>query len=104
MNTGIILDTAYAVFALVMKRGLIMLETVLGIRLLLKGLQANVQTVAVAYMYRITDILIWPFKNIFPSMRWPEGWIFEIDTVVAMVGYAIAVMLVLWFVRAFRRY
>lgn len=80
-----------------------LLELFLFIRLLLKFLNANPKTLIVNLIYKWSDTLVYPFKNILPNTYWPEGYVIEIPTIAAMIGYAIAVFIIFQLLRLFSK-
>ena len=64
------------------------------LRLLLKFLGANPETLVVDILYRYSDALISPFDLIFDDV-YVWGLLVEMSTLSAMAGYAIIMLLVL---------
>ena len=75
-----------------------LLEFFLFLRLLLKFLGANPQTLVVDLIYQYSDVLVSPFDFIFRDYFW-QGRIIEAATLSAMVGYAIATLTVIKLLR-----
>ena len=80
-----------------------LLELFLFLRLLLKFLNANPKTLVVNLVYKWSDILVSPFKSIFPNIYWPEGKMIEAATIAAIIGYAIAVFVLFQLLRLLAR-
>ena len=95
----VMLFKTYLLFSVVLKRVLAVVELLLGVRVLLKYFGANMSAFAVNILYSSTDVLVWPFQFIFSDYSFPNGKILEIDTLVAMVSYILAVALILWLLR-----
>jgi len=74
----------------------------LFLRLLLKFLGANPQTLIVNLVYKHSDVVISPFSFIFPNIYW-RGHLIEMSGVCAIVGYAIAAFIVFKILRIFAR-
>ena len=104
MNVPLVIRTylskAYSIFFYVVKRLFIVFEFFLFLRLILKFLNANPQALVVDFIYKYSDIVISPFQAIFPNIYWRN---FFIDTVTisAMLGYLIAVLVILLILKAF---
>ena len=71
-----------------------LLELFLFLRLLLKFLGANPDTLVVDWIYRYSDIFVSPFNFIFHSIIW-KGYLIEMVAISAMFGYAIVTFLIL---------
>ncbi len=61
-------------------------EVLLGLRLVLRLVDANDGNAIVSLIYGISDVLIVPFRGIIAQSQTPG---FDVQTLVAMVGYAI---------------
>ncbi len=96
-----IFSTVYEMIFYVIKRLFFLLEFFLFIRLTLKFLGANPKTPAVELIYQYSDILVSPFNFIFPNIYWPRGYLIETATISAMIGYAIAVFVIVKLLRLF---
>ena len=79
-----------------------LLELLLFLRLAFKFLRANSETLVVRELYRLTDLVLYPFQSILPDYVWRDRPI-ELAAVSAMVGYSIASIVVLRLVKLFRR-
>jgi len=84
-----ILERTYLLIASVTQRILGLLEIFLFIRFLLRFLGASQNAIAVNLIYKYSDILIFPFKFIFPDIALPRNFLIDTATVSAMIGYAI---------------
>ena len=78
----------------IIKKLLFFVEYFLFLRLILKFLSANPQTLVVDIIYEWSDILVSPFEFIFPDIYLPIGYFIDTTTVSAMVGYWIAVYII----------
>ena len=79
-----------------------LLELLLFLRLAFKFLRANSETLVVRELYRLTDLVLYPFQSILPDYVWRDRPI-ELAAVSAMVGYSIASIVVLRLFKLFRR-
>jgi len=86
----------------VVSKLLSLLEFFLFLRLLLKFLGANPLAIVVGFIYKYSDTFIAPFKFIFQNIYW-NGHIIEISTIMAMIGYAIAVSILFQLLHLFSR-
>lgn len=59
---------------------------ILGLRFLFRLARANPATPIVSLLYSVTNVLLAPFRYIFPTPT-IEGAVFEWSTLVAIVGY-----------------
>lgn len=84
----------------VITRILYLLEIFLFLRLLLKFLSANPDVLIIDVVYKTSDILIFPFKFIFPDFYW-NGLLVETATISAMSGYILLVYIYLKLLRLF---
>jgi len=80
-----------------------LVELVLFVRLMLKALGANSESLAVGILYEYTDILISPFNSIFDNF-YSNGVFIETVTISAMIGYAVFVFIVARLLYVFDRY
>jgi len=87
----------------VIKKLLFFVEYFLFLRLTLKFLSANPQTLVVGIIYEWSDILVSPFEFIFPGIYWPEGYFIDTTTISAMVGYCIATYIIFQLLQFFSR-
>jgi len=96
------LSKTYSIFLYIVKRLFIIFEFFLFLRLLLKFLGANPQTLVVNFIYKYSDIIISPFQSIFPDIYW-RSYFIDTVTISAMIGYVIAVFAILQILRVFSR-
>lgn len=96
-----ILNKFYLMIIEVFERLFALLEFFLFLRLMLKYLGANPKSLFVNLIYKYTDTFVSPFRFIFPNLYWPEGRLIEIDTIAAMIGYAIIVFVIFQLLRPF---
>jgi len=97
-----ILSKAYSVFLSLVSKIFIFLQAFLFARLLLKFLGANPETLVVNVLYKYSDVLISPFNFIFDDVYF-SGLLVEMSTISAIVGYAIAMLIVLKVLQLFRK-
>jgi hypothetical protein len=71
------------------------IESFLLIRILLKLLGANGQNVFVDFIYSVSAFFITPFKNIFENIEVQDGMILEVNTIIAMVVYALITAIII---------
>ena len=74
----------------------------LFLRLLLKFLGANPETLIVNIIYGNSDTLVSPFNLIFRDIFW-GGRLIEMSVISAMAGYAIAFFILIRILRLFQR-
>jgi len=86
----------------IIKRLLSLLEIFLFLRLILKFLAANPQALVVNLIYQYSDIIVSPFKFIFPNFYW-RGYFIETTTISAMIGYGLVVFIIFRLLRLFSR-
>lgn len=65
------------------------LQSLFLIRILLRLFDANEQNAFVDVIYSITAFFLSPFRNIFSNIELNEGMILEINTLIAMIVYAL---------------
>ncbi len=71
-----------------------LLEALLGLRFVMRILDANPANVLVAFLYQVTSPLIAPFRGIFHDLS-SGGMVIEWSTVLAMLAYGfLAILLV----------
>ncbi|MCX6761103.1 MAG: hypothetical protein NTZ84_03320 [Candidatus Nealsonbacteria bacterium] len=85
----------------IIKKILGLLELFLFLRLLLKFLGANSQTLVVGQIYKYSGILVYPFDFIFHDIYWPQGHIIEVSSIAAMIGYALAIFILFQLLQTF---
>jgi len=96
-----ILANIYSVISSVIQKLLGLLEVFLFLRLLLKFMGANDQTLIVSQIYKYSGIFVRPFDFIFDNIYWPDGHIIEISSITAMIGYALATFILLQLLKTF---
>lgn len=90
----IILSKFYSAFLAWLSRFFIFIQFFLFLRLLLKFLEANPETLVVSILYKYSDVLISPFHLIFDDVYlWDL--LIEMSTISAMVGYAIVMLIII---------
>jgi len=82
------------------KKIVFIIEILLFLRLLTKFSNANPETPIVSLIYKCTNIIVWPFRLIFPDIYW-QNHLVEITTIIAMIGYAIAVFIIFQVIQLF---
>lgn len=70
-------------------------EVLLAVRIILKFLAANPQAVIVDLVYKVSDIVIYPFSGIFKNAYLAGGGMVDVVAISAMVGYPILVYIIL---------
>ena len=73
------------------------IETILGLRFFLRIADANGANAIIHFIYMLSDILLVPFRTIFPKMV-IERSVFEWSTIIAMVLYAVLGSLIVKFI------
>lgn len=96
-----ILTNIYSLISSIIKKLLGLLEMFLFIRLLLKFLGANSQTLVVSQIYKYSNIFVSPFDFILHDIYWPEGHIIEVSSIAAMIGYALAIFIIFQLLQTF---
>ncbi|PIV45395.1 MAG: hypothetical protein COS25_00010 [Candidatus Nealsonbacteria bacterium CG02_land_8_20_14_3_00_37_10] len=97
-----ILSSVYSSFLSIISKLFWLFELFLFLRLLLKFLGANSQTLVVSLVYERSDVVIAPFSFIFRDIYW-KGHLVEMSVISAIVGYAIAAFIVFKILRLFSR-
>lgn len=92
---SIIIDIINKIFSLI--------EILLFLRLGLKFLGANPQTLIVSFIYKYSDILVLPFNSIFSNIYWPKGMVIETTTISAMIGYSIIFFIIFQILNLFSK-
>ncbi len=87
-------------FYLILEYILGLTQIVLGLRFVLKFLNAQETAFVVEAIYSFTDILTSPFDGIFKNISLQYGGVFDVVTLSAMIGYAIGVFVVLKILQA----
>lgn len=75
-------------------------ESILGLRFLLKLFGANAGNGFVNWVYEMSDVLLDPFRGIFPAKVFENQYVFEFSTLFAMLMYAIGALLLMWLITA----
>jgi hypothetical protein len=75
-------------------------ESVLGLRFLLKLFGANDGNGFVDWVYEMSGALLEPFRGIFPAKVFENQYVFEFSTLFAMLMYAIGALLLMWLITA----
>jgi hypothetical protein len=96
-----ILTNIYSIISSIIKKLLGLLEVFLFLRLLLKFLGANTQTLVVSQIYKYSSIFVSPFDFIFHDIYWPEGHIIEVSSITAMISYALVVFILFQLLQTF---
>ena len=97
-----ILSNVYSVFLSLVSKFFVFLHSFLFLRLLLKFLGANPETLVVRILYEHSDVLISPFNLIFDDV-YLRGLLIEMSTVSAVVGYAIVMIVIIKLFHLFRK-
>jgi len=97
-----ILSSVYSLFLSALSKLFLLLQLFLFLRLLLKFLGANPQTLVIDIIYGKSDVLVSPFNFIFRDFFWQDRLI-ETSAVSAMVGYAVAFFILIRILRLFQR-
>jgi len=97
-----ILSNIYSLILSIISKLFWLFELFLFLRLLLKFLGANPETLVVNLIYKYSDILISPFSFIFRNIYW-GGHLIETSVISAVIGYAIAMFIVFQIIKAFSR-
>lgn len=79
------------------------IEFFLGFRFIFRLFGANPAAPFVRWLYEMTDPLLNPFRNIFPSPRIEGVFVVEFTTLVALIVYMLAGYLLLELIAAIRR-
>ena len=69
--------------------------TLLGLRFVLRLFGANSANSFVSWIYDMSQPILQPFENIFPSVRVEDGFVVELSTLFAMLIYGILAGLLL---------
>lgn len=70
-------------------------EVLLALRVALRFLAANPQAVIVDLVYKVSDIIIYPFSGIFKNVVLASGGVVDVVAISAMIGYPILVYILL---------
>jgi hypothetical protein len=74
------------------------LEALIGIRVILLMIGANPASWFTAFVYQISEIFLWPFRNIVANPTFGNS-VFEITSLIAMIVYALvgwAIVRLIW--------
>lgn len=74
------------------------LEALLGMRVLLQLIAANPGSWFTTFVYGLSDLFLWPFRNIVANPAF-QGHVFELTTLIAMVVYPLigwAIVRLMW--------
>ena len=71
-------------------------EGFLALRFLLKLFGASATAPFVNWVYNMSDVLLQPFRGIFPSTIVQNRYVLEFSTIFAMVVYAIIALVLIW--------
>lgn len=93
--TGILEKIVSVVFGII--------EFFLGFRFLFKLFGANPSAPFVRWLYDVTDPLLNPFRNIFPSPRLEGVYVVEFTTLVALLIYMLIGYLILRLISSTRK-
>ena len=97
-----ILSSVYSSILSIILKLFWLFELFLFLRLSLKFLGANPQTLIVKLVYEHSDTVISPFSFIFRDIYW-KGHLVEMSVISAILGYAIAAFIVFKILRIFAR-
>lgn len=76
----------------------VLVEGLLGLRLILKLFGANAGNAFVNWIYEMSSSLLEPFRTIFPAQVLKSTYVLEVSTIFAMIIYAILVMLFIFLI------
>lgn len=65
------------------------IEILLGLRIILRLFSANPASDFVSWIYTMTEPLLEPFQNIFPTASLSGGFVLELSTLFALVIYGL---------------
>lgn len=72
-----------------------LIEFVIVLRIVLKLLGANPSTPFVNWVNEISNVFIYPFQGIFPSLVLPGGFALETSAIIALIAYAIIAFIII---------
>jgi uncharacterized protein YggT (Ycf19 family) len=72
-----------------------LVEVFLGLRFILKIFGASTANGFVSWVYEMSDVLLEPFRDIFPIRVFENNNILEFSTIFAMLMYAVGAMLLI---------
>lgn len=73
----------------------------LGMRVIFQLFQANPSTPFVAWIYSVSDGLIYPFRGIFPNMQISEIGVLDLVALITLLAYSVVGYLIIGALRAF---
>lgn len=74
------------------------LEALIGLRILLLLIGANPANWFAAFVYQLSEVFLWPFRNIVANPAF-QNYVFEITSLIAMIVYALvgwAIVRLIW--------
>ena len=74
------------------------LEALIGIRVLLRMVAANPGSWFTAFVYQLSDLFLWPFRNMVANPAF-QNHVFEITSLIAMIVYPLigwAIVRLIW--------
>jgi uncharacterized protein YggT (Ycf19 family) len=90
--------TAY-ILTVLLRIILWIIEGFLALRLILRLLDVNPSTPIAAFVYASTDVLLQPFRGLFPVEEIARGYFLEFSTLLAMAVYGLVLFLFLELIR-----
>lgn len=79
---------------------LALVESILGLRFVLKLFGANPDNGFVNWVYEMSGGLLDPFRGIFQTRVFENQYVLEFSTLFAMLVYAIVALLLMWLIAA----
>lgn len=73
-------------------------ESILGLRFVLKLFGANANNDFVNWIYEMSGVLLDPFRGVFPARVFDNQYVLEFSTLFAMLIYAIIGLLMMWLI------
>lgn len=92
--------TLYRVTTAIIDFVITLIAALLGLRIILHLFGANADNQIVKAIYSVSQPLVLPFANIFPSLELEQGYVLEFATVFALVLYAVVAHIIVTLVRA----
>ncbi len=68
----------------------------IGLRFAFELLRANPATPFVDWIYRVSDVLIYPFRGIFANPTVVDGRVFDLVAMIALLAYGLIMYLVMY--------
>ncbi len=90
----------YNFISIILKQVLILVESILFLRLILKFLGASPKAVGINYFYKLSYYFVYPFEGIFPNLFW-QNRLIETSTLSALIIYFLLVFVFLRFLKTF---